>query len=70
MTDRETGCAISDERYEAVLDALRHAPTPEAGTALFLRIDLSWEALPEPETEEQASAEDYEAALNRLGVDV
>ena len=70
-TDQPTEYAITDERYEAVMNALENAPTPEPGYVLKLRTDLTWESelAPEPGPEE-AGAEDYEDALERLGVEV
>lgn len=56
--------------YPAVMECMANRPIAPAGYDYRLKEDLTWELyeLP-PEPEEEATSEDYEAALNRLGVE-
>ncbi len=65
----------NDGQYEEILRLINHAPQSAMdGYVYMLRADtLEWELVelpPMPEPEDAAAAADYEAALNRLGVDV
>jgi hypothetical protein len=65
--------AITESEYNGLLAIIRSAPTAPSGYTYKLRADtLEWELLelpPEPDPgEEDATAEDYEAALSDLGV--
>lgn len=64
---------FSDDRNADIIDdMLNHQPPAPEGFVYMLRADtLEWELvkLPEPEPiEEEATIEDYETALNELGV--
>ena len=62
---------ITEEEYNAILEVIHNKPAPPEGYDYKLREDLTWELyelpIPEPEDEE-ATEEDYKAALNELGV--
>lgn len=66
----------SDSNYDSVLEKLHDKPTAPDGYLYRLRAsDLKWELVilppePAPEPEPEATAEDYEAALQELGVRV
>ncbi len=71
-----SGIEITEDEYNEILSVLQDRPVPPSGYDYFLRADtLEWELVelpPEPEDEPSvaATAEDYEAALQRLGVTV
>jgi hypothetical protein len=74
-TARDCGVEIDIEEYDAIVDAIRGKPSAPSGYTYKLRADtLEWELVelpPEPDPgEEDATAEDYEAALKELGVRV
>lgn len=67
------GEEITEEEYNAILSRINSVPTAPSGYTYKLRADdLEWELVelpPEPDPgEEDATAEDYEAALSDLGV--
>ena len=67
--------AITESEYNAILSKINSAPTAPSGYTYKLRADtLEWELVelpPSPDPgEEDATAEDYEAALQELGVRV
>ena len=64
------GEEISAEQYEKILAMLRNRPTAPEGFAYRLTKELEWELyeMPVEEVEEEATAEDYEAALAEMGV--
>ena len=64
------GVEIDEERYEEIMEAIRHRPARTETTDYRLREDLSWEAYdaePEPEPEEdpgeEVTAEEIAAAI-------
>ena len=63
-------CEISREEYETILSVIHDRPTAEPGYDYKLRTDLTWELceVPVVEAEEEATGEDYLAALAELGV--
>jgi hypothetical protein len=65
------GQPITADRYAEIAAALTAKPDAPAGYAYHLTDDLTWamEALPEV-AEDDATVDDYEAALRELGVDV
>lgn len=65
------GRPITADRYAEIAAALTAKPDAPAGFAYRLTDALSWalEALPEV-AEDDATVDDYEAALRELGVDV
>ena len=65
------GIEITQQEYDTILSAIHNRPEQKDGFALMLKNDsLEWEyvALPEP-VDEEASPEDYEQALEEMGVD-
>lgn len=66
----ETGeVEISQEEYENLLAVIRNHPDSESGYIFKLRTDLTWERVEAPPIEdEEATEEDYIAALAELGV--
>ena len=62
---------ITEKEYNEILSVIRNKPTPPDGFDYKLREDLTWELyelpIPEPEDEE-ATEDDFKAALNQLGV--
>ena len=65
------GTEITAEEYAELLNIIRTKPVASEGYDYRLKADLSWELyeLPEPEPiEEEATTEDYEAALTEVGV--
>lgn len=65
------GQPITADRYAEIAAALAAKPDAPEGFAYRLTDDLTWamEALPEV-AEDDATVDDYEAALRELGVDV
>ena len=64
---------ITAEEYENILNIIRTRPTAEAGYGYRLKTDLTWELYelpPVKEVEEEATMEDYAAALRDMGVEV
>ena len=60
---------ITKEEYENHLFVIRNRPTAEPGYEYKLRTDLTWERVEAPPIEdEEATEEDYIAALAELGV--
>lgn len=67
------GEEITAEEYAQILDTIRSRPTAEAGYGYRLKTDLTWELVelpPVEEIEEEATIEDYAAALRDMGVEV
>ena len=67
------GEEITAEEYAQILDTIRSRPTAEAGYGYRLKADLTWELYelpPVKEVEEEATMEDYAAALRDMGVEV
>ena len=67
------GKQITEAEYDQILSMLRNRPTAPDGYGYRLTADLVWELYelpPEEETDEEATAEDYEAALGEMGVEV
>ena len=65
------GEEITGEKYEEILNMIRNKPTAPDGYEYRLTNDLEWELyeLPAEEQEdEEATVEDYQAALAELGV--
>lgn len=66
------GVEISGTEYNTILNAIRNKPTAESGYDYRLKTDLTWELYELPVVEEaedeEATVEDYEAALAELGV--
>ena len=63
---------ITETKYNEILSMLRNIPAATDGFAYRLTKELEWELyeLPPVEEEEEATAEDYEAALAEMGVEV
>lgn len=62
---------ITEDEYNTILEVIHNKPTPPDGFDYKLREDLTWELyeLPTPEPEdEEATEDDFKAALNTLGV--
>lgn len=67
------GEEITAEEYENILTIIRSRPTAEAGYGYRLKTDLTWELYelpPVEEVEQEATMEDYAAALRDMGVEV
>lgn len=67
------GKEITEAEYYEILSMLRNRPTAPDGYGYRLTKDLVWEQYelpPEEVTDEEATAEDYAAALGEMGVDV
>ena len=62
--------AISREEYETILSVIHNRPTAQPGYTYKLRTDLTRQLceMPVVEIEEEATEEDYLAALAELGV--
>ena len=66
------GKEITEAEYNEILSMLRKPPTAPDGYGYRLTADLVWELYelpPEEVTDEEATAEDYEAALGEMGVE-
>lgn len=66
------GTEISAREYADILETILSKPTAPEGFDYRLKTDLTWEEYekPEPDPEpEKASSEDYEEALQQMGVD-
>lgn len=64
---------ITAEEYEQILNTIRSKPTAETGYDYRLKADLTWELYelpPVEEVEQEATIEDYAAALHNMGVEV
>lgn len=60
---------ITGQEYESISNVLSTKPT-NLGQSAMLRTDLTWALFPTPPLpQEESTAEDYEAALNLLGVE-
>ena len=67
------GAEIPKEEYESILSVIRNRPVVETGFAYRLKTDLTWELYelpPVEEVEQEATMEDYAAALRDMGVEV
>lgn len=67
------GEEITAEEYENILTIIRSRPTAEVGYGYRLKTDLTWELYELPhveEVEQEATMEDYAAALRDMGVEV
>lgn len=67
------GVEITEEKYEEILNMIRNKPSAPDGYGYRLTDDLKWELyeLPaEDQEDEEATDEDYQAALAELGVSV
>lgn len=65
------GTEITAEEYAELLNIIHNKPSAESGFDYRLKADLSWELYelpPMPIDDEEATTEDYEAALAELGV--
>ena len=65
------GTEITESEYNNLLEIIHNKPTAESGFDYRLKADLTWEMYelpPMPIEDEEATAEDYEAALAELGV--
>lgn len=64
---------ITAEEYENILTIIKSRPTAEVGYGYRLKTDLTWELHelpPVEEAEQEATMEDYVAALCDMGVEV
>ena len=64
---------ITQEEYNQILEVICSRPTAEAGYGYRLKTDLTWELYelpPVEEADEEATIEDYAAALRDMGVEV
>lgn len=66
------GEEIIENQYNEILAMLRNRPTAPEGFSYRLTKELEWELyeLPVEEAEEEATEEDFMAALAELGVNV
>lgn len=67
------GKQITEEEYTDILNMIHNKPTAPDGYGYRLTDDLKWELYelsPEDHEDEEATAEDYQAALAELGVSV
>ena len=67
------GEEITQEEYDHILSVIRSSPAAQEGHIYRLKEDLTWELAEAPmikEDEEEATEEDYIAALAELGVAV
>ena len=66
------GEEITAKEYEAIRNAVNNKPQPTDTTDYMLRSDLTWEAYTiEPvDPDESAEIEDYQSALEDLGVNL
>lgn len=65
------GEEITGEKYDEILNMIRNKPTAPDGYEYRLTNDLEWELYEFPAEEqedEEATVEDYQAALAELGV--
>lgn len=65
------GMEITEAEYNNLLAVIRNKPIAPDGYDYRLREDLEWELVelpPMPIEDEEATTEDYEAALAELGV--
>ena len=65
-----SGEVIPEEEYRRIRAVLLNAPTAPPGYTYRLREDLIWELceLPEsPETDDEATEDDYQNALREMG---
>lgn len=67
------GNIITEEEYNMLLEKIKLRPVPEAGYDYILNDStVEWELIKLPDSvpvEEEASSEDYEQALQEMGVD-
>lgn len=67
------GTAITESEYSTIMQKIQNKPADPEGYQYRLRANnMEWELveLPEPEpVEEEAGPEDYEQALQEMGVD-
>ena len=63
---------ISVDEYSTILKTIQDKPTPPEGKDYRLTESLEWEEFDKPpkEIDEEATAEDYQAALQDMGVKV
>lgn len=61
---------ITEEEYTQIMAVIKARPTPPEGKDYRLTEDLEWEEYDRPveEVDEEATAEDYQAALAEMGV--
>lgn len=66
------GIEITQEEYDGLLKIIKTAPTAPVGYAYRLTESLEWELIEveTPDISEEATAEDYQAALSEMGVQV
>lgn len=65
------GETITEAEYNTILNIVRNRPQAEEGFCYRLKADLTWELValpPMPTPDEEATAEDYKAALAEVGV--
>ena len=68
-----TGTAISEDEYNSILAAIQSCPSAPNGYGYRLTEDLKWELYELPaieQSDEEATTEDYQAALAELGASV
>lgn len=67
-----TADEISKEEYGRIKAIIDNRPTAPIGYGYRLTAELEWELyeLPPVEEDEEVTAEDYEAALSEMGVEV
>ena len=66
------GEEITQEEYNNILELIRNRPTAENGYQYLLKTDMAWELVEAPADpdDEEATDEDYIAALAELGVEL
>lgn len=61
---------ITETEYNTILNAIKDKPEDKENIKYRLRDDMVWEEYYSPDPEPEASEEDYETALKRLGVNI
>lgn len=67
------GSEITEAEYNHIKSIIDNRPTAPDGYGYRLTVELEWELYelpPEEVTDEEATAEDYEAALAEMGIEV
>ena len=66
------GEEITEQEYTQIRSTIKNAPTAPDGYVCMLTESLEWElvSVKTPEIDEDATADDYRAALSEMGVQV
>lgn len=63
---------ITKDEYDTIAKTIKNRPNAPDGSTYKLKTDLTWELVeipPQPETEAEATEQDYQNALFDLGVE-